>query len=252
MTVRGGPTILVGILLSVPAITWTGGTWIVDRLANRIDRRLFMVAGLLCVASEMIAMALTAIPSVPLAVPALAWALGALGMGMAYPSFSLTIIESAAAGQEGAVSASMKLVEALGSALGAGISGAIIAAGPAVRSQASGTAAAFVVVAAVAVMAIFLASRAARRPRAFNVAPASALRTGRAGHGETEGPASVYGQGGTWWPCVGLTDDTPSALGSGLSNSLCRIEHIAAFRQSRTISPATGANSVRPPQEPHL
>jgi predicted MFS family arabinose efflux permease len=160
MTVRGEPTILVGILLSVPAITWTGGTWIVDRFTARIDRRVFMAAGLLCVTGEMAAMALTAIPAVPLFVAAIAWALGALGMGMAYPSFSLTIIEAAAEGEEGAVSASMKLIESLGSALGAGICGAIIAAGPAIHSQRLAAGLAFCLVAALAFATIALAARA--------------------------------------------------------------------------------------------
>jgi MFS family permease len=160
MTVRGEPTILVGILLSVPAITWTGGTWIVDRFTTRIDRRVFMAAGLLCVTGEMAAMALTAIPAVPLFVAAIAWALGALGMGMAYPSFSLTIIEAAAEGEEGAVSASMKLIESLGSALGAGICGAIIAAGPAIHSQRLAAGLAFCLVAALAFATIALAARA--------------------------------------------------------------------------------------------
>lgn len=160
MTVRGEPTILVGILLSVPAVTWTCGTWVVDRLTKRLDRRIFMAGGLICISGEMAAMALTSIPAVPLFVPAIAWALGAFGMGMAYPSFSLTIIEAAAPGEEGSVSASMKLVESLGSALGAGVSGAIIAAGPAIRSQGTGTALSFCLVAAVALTATLLAMRA--------------------------------------------------------------------------------------------
>ena len=165
MTVRGEPTILVGILLSVPAITWTCGTWLVDRFTNRVDRRVFMAGGLLCITGEMLAMALTAVPSVPIVVPALAWALGALGMGMAYPSFSLTIIESAAPGEEGAVSASMKLVEALGSALGAGICGAIIAAGPAMNSQRLSAGIDFFLVAALAFATIALAARATPHSR---------------------------------------------------------------------------------------
>ncbi len=163
MTVRGEPTILVGVLLSVPAITWTCGTWVVDRFTTRLDRRLFMAGGLVCITGEMLAMALTAVPSVPIVVPALAWALGALGMGMAYPSFSLTIIEAAAPGEEGSVSASMKLVEALGSALGAGICGAIIAAGPALNSQRLSAGIAFCLVAGIAFATIALAARATHR-----------------------------------------------------------------------------------------
>jgi hypothetical protein len=48
-------------------------------------------------------------------------------MGLAYSTISLVVLETAPSGQEGSATASMELTSVLGSALGAGLGGAIIA-----------------------------------------------------------------------------------------------------------------------------
>ena len=159
ITLRGESTLVVGALLSIPAITWTAGTWALERTAGRIDRRWGMTLGLVLVAVELSTMAVSLLPGVPIVVPALAWAVGALGMGLAYPSFALAIINEAETGQEGAVTSSMKLVESLGNALGAGVGGALIAAGAVLGSETGGTAAAFLWAAGLALVALIPAWR---------------------------------------------------------------------------------------------
>lgn len=162
ITIRGESTLLVGVLLSVSTLTWTAGTWVLERTGGRFDRRVGMAAGLLCVGMEMLAMAFSVMPAVPIVFAAGAWALGALGMGLAYPSFSLAILAEAEPGQEGAATSSMKLAESLGSALGAGIAGALVAAGSALASQSAGAVAAFIAGGAVAVIALIPAVRSGR------------------------------------------------------------------------------------------
>ncbi len=49
-----------------------------------------------------------------------------LGIGLAYTTISLVVLETAAAGHEGEASASMSLASALGVALGTGIGGVFI------------------------------------------------------------------------------------------------------------------------------
>ena len=68
-------------------------------------------------------LALIVTPAVPVAVGALAWTIAGFGMGMAYPTFSLTVLAYAAEGTEGAASSAMKLAEVLGGAMGIGIGG---------------------------------------------------------------------------------------------------------------------------------
>ena len=60
-----------------------------------------------------------------------AWALAALGMGVANSTASLSILEEAPEGQEGNASASLQIAMNLGIALGTGVAGAILALGEA-------------------------------------------------------------------------------------------------------------------------
>ncbi len=161
ISVKGEPTLLVGFALSLSTITWTAGTWGIDRLGTRVARQKTMVAGLALVAIEMAVMALAVLPSVPVAVAIAGWVVGTLGMGIAYPSFSLTIIGEAPPGGEGSASAAMKLAESLATGVGAGIGGALIALGATLGSEAGGVAAAFVFGALLAVAGVVPAARSA-------------------------------------------------------------------------------------------
>lgn len=143
VTVRGRSTLLVGAALSVSTITWTAGTWGIERLANRVPRQQTVVVGLALVAVEMAAMVASVLPHAPVALAIVAWCVGTLGMGIAYPSFTLTIIGGARPGEEGAASAAMKLAESLATGVGAGLGGALVAAGIAMGSDARGVALAF-------------------------------------------------------------------------------------------------------------
>lgn len=161
-TVRDESTFLVGAGLTVSAIFWSAGTWTLERMKGRIDRRVTMVIGLSLVGCQAVAMAAAMIPAAPVAVALVAWPIGALGMGLAYPSFSLTVLSLAEAGREGIATSALKLCESLGAALGAGISGALIAAGGALDSERGGTAAAFLAMAVLAFSGILVALRAHR------------------------------------------------------------------------------------------
>jgi MFS family permease len=71
--------------------------------------------------------ALVLLPATPIPVAAIGWAVAGLGMGLAYSTLSLLILETAAAGEEGASSAALQLAFTLGTALGAGSGGALVA-----------------------------------------------------------------------------------------------------------------------------
>ena len=57
----------------------------------------------------------------------MAWGVGGLGMGLAYSTLSLVVLETASSDQMGSASASMELSSVLGTALGTGLGGVIIA-----------------------------------------------------------------------------------------------------------------------------
>lgn len=57
----------------------------------------------------------------------LAWALGGAGMGFAFQSHTLVVLRATPEGQEGRVSGNLQLADMLGSTLGTGIAGALVA-----------------------------------------------------------------------------------------------------------------------------
>ena len=165
ITLRGQSTFLVGAGLSITAVSWTAGTWVVDRAPKGFDRRLAMAGGMVLVAIEAALMALVVAETTPVVVAVIAWTVGAFGIGLAYPAFSLAALASASAGEEGATSSALKLVESLGAALGTGAGGAIIAAGATIGSSSGGAATVFGVMAGGALLGAWTSQRTRARSR---------------------------------------------------------------------------------------
>ena len=57
------------------------------------------------------------------------FALAGLGMGLSYSPLGLIVLREATPGEQGSASSALSLTDALGTALGTGVSGAIVAAG---------------------------------------------------------------------------------------------------------------------------
>ena len=70
-------------------------------------------------------MAATLALPVPALLAALAWGVAGLGMGLAFSTNSLVVLEAAQPGQEGTAAAALQLANVLGVAVGAGIGGVI-------------------------------------------------------------------------------------------------------------------------------
>jgi MFS family permease len=88
-----------------------------------------LVAGAALIAIGIAAEAAVPVSSVPVWVAAVAWAVAGLGMGLAYSTATLIVIETAEPGAEGAASAGMQLANTLGVAIGTGVAGGVIAFG---------------------------------------------------------------------------------------------------------------------------
>jgi MFS family permease len=125
--VRGASVAYAGLALTAATITWTAGAWVQARSAARISRRVTARLGLVSLAISFGITAAVLFPQTPLPVALFGWAVAGLGMGLAYTTLSLSMLELADPGQEGGASASLQLASVLGSGLGAGIGGALIA-----------------------------------------------------------------------------------------------------------------------------
>jgi MFS family permease len=166
ISIRGQNTLIAGIALTAATLTWTAGSWLQAKLAPRQGRRLLVTAGLLLIALGLAGIACVLIPGIPVVVAIVAWGVSGLGMGLAYSTTSLVVLETAPTGQVGSATASMELSSVLGSALGTGLGGVIIGFAAASGSlPGSGIAVVDILVIAVIGIAILTAVRLPGRPQ---------------------------------------------------------------------------------------
>jgi MFS family permease len=123
---RQQPSTVAGFALSAAAVSWAGGAWVQARYAARRSRGELVSGGAALIATGIVILALAIDVRVPVAVAWVGWAVAGFGMGIAHATISLTVIEQATEGREGAASAAMQLTSALGIALGAGIGSAMV------------------------------------------------------------------------------------------------------------------------------
>ena len=126
-SIRGQNTIIVGIAFTAATLSWTAGSWLQAHFAPTRGRRMLVLTGLSLIALAIVGIAIILIPVIPPQVAIVAWGIGGLGMGLAYSTISLVVLETAPKDQVGSASASMELSSVLGTALGTGLGGVIIA-----------------------------------------------------------------------------------------------------------------------------
>ena len=96
----------------------------------------------------------------PAAIGIACWAVAGFGIGLAYAPLSVVTLAQAADGQEGRATSSLQLSDMLGTALGSGVAGVLVAFGVAVAdSDRAGLVAVYVMGAVVAVGGALLARR---------------------------------------------------------------------------------------------
>jgi MFS family permease len=117
-----------GLPLTAAALTWTAGAWMLDRWSTRIRRRTMVRIGLMLVTAGIVIFLLVLRPQTPVAVTFLSWAVAGLGMGLAFSTLQLIVLDSATEGQEGIATAGMQLANSLGIAISAGVGGAVVSA----------------------------------------------------------------------------------------------------------------------------
>ncbi len=157
---RGLSAIAAGVVLTAATLAWTAGSWTQARNAERWPTRRFVRVGFLVVVAGLALYTWTLHPDVPvwLAVPTLA--IAGYGMGLAYAPMALIVLREAPAESHGTASSALSLMDTLGTAIGTGVSGAIVAAGLRATGEVSvGLAVAFVVSIAVGVGGFAISGR---------------------------------------------------------------------------------------------
>jgi MFS family permease len=151
-----------GLALTAATLTWTAGSWIQARWVGRYGTRAFVRAGAGVVALGVVGFALVLVPEVPVPVGVAFWAVAGFGMGLSYSPLSLTVLRDAPPESQGAATAGLQLSDVLGTSLGTGIGGALIAFGHREGYEDwVGLAAAFAVGAFAALVAFIIAGRMA-------------------------------------------------------------------------------------------
>jgi MFS family permease len=123
---RGLSIGVAGIVLTTASIAWAVGSWWQSGVIERWGaRRLTAIgAALIGTGSALVAVGLL---DVPLVLPYFGWTIGALGMGIVFPTIPLSVMGIAREGQEAGELSSMILMDYLGVGIGAGLGGASVA-----------------------------------------------------------------------------------------------------------------------------
>ena len=125
--VRGQSTTVAGLALTAATVTWTAGAWVQARLAARSSRRGLTATGLLLIVGGVAGVGLVVTTAAPVPFAAIAWGTAGLGMGVAYSTATLVVLESVPAGEEGVSSSAAQLLFVLGIALATGLGGTVVA-----------------------------------------------------------------------------------------------------------------------------
>jgi MFS family permease len=157
---RGLRAAEAGIALTAATISWTAGSWTQARLSSRHPAERFVRIGLLLLVAGLASFGLVLLPEVTpwVAIPTLA--LAGYAMGLAYSPLALIVLREAPTGEQGRASSAISLTDSLGTALGTGITGALVAASVrAVGEPATGLAFGFGVAVVVTLIGVAIGGR---------------------------------------------------------------------------------------------
>jgi MFS family permease len=124
--VRGLTVGIAGIVLTAATFAWAIGSWWQSRVVGRIGARSVTAAGavLIGIGSAVVAVGLL---DVPVIVPYVGWGIGAMGMGIVWPTIPVSVMGQAEEGHEAGDLSSTILMDYLGVGIGSGLGGASVA-----------------------------------------------------------------------------------------------------------------------------
>jgi MFS family permease len=169
---RGESPLLSGLAYMAATVTWTAGSWVNAHRIGVLGPGRFLRVGFTLLFVGVLAFMVVFARGVPtwLAVPL--WGFTGFGIGLAYSAPSLIVLREAGSADVGADTAALQLSDVLGSSLGTGIGGALIAFGsPTGKTGVEGLVATFVLAGIVAVVGLALTRRLGHRVAAGHPPP---------------------------------------------------------------------------------
>jgi MFS family permease len=115
-----------GVLLTLMTLAWAAGSWWQSRAAVRVSPARLLVIGTVGLVVGLASL-LLALVDVSLVIPYVGWTITGLGMGIAFPTIPLSVMDASTQGEEATELSSTLLMDTLGVALGAGLAGASVA-----------------------------------------------------------------------------------------------------------------------------
>ncbi|MGC8464576.1 MAG: MFS transporter [Acidimicrobiales bacterium] len=123
------PIALAGLVLTSSSISWSGGSWLQGhRLGSLSTVQKVMLGTVLEAVGLVILMVDFLSPGLSGWYSELAWFLAGGGVGITYPAVTLLALGHAPLRSEGSISSVVQIFDAMGSSLGVGILGALVAA----------------------------------------------------------------------------------------------------------------------------
>lgn len=123
---RGLPAWLAGLSLTVGGITWFTGSWFAG--GGFVPPHMRLVTGALGILLGLLICTLVVLPATPVWIAWLGWAFAGMGMGMAYPTQSVLVLEQSPPAEQGSNASALQLNETLTTAAVLGVVGAVFAA----------------------------------------------------------------------------------------------------------------------------
>ena len=164
---RGVSLAEAGIALTAATIVWTAGSWTQAHWSTRWSSYRFVQAGFAVALVGLAGFTIVLRQDVSWLVAIPTFALAGFGMGLAYSPIALIVLREAAAERQGSASSALSLTDMLGTALGTGVTGAIVAIGLRSNGQpVPGLAIAFVVALAAGLGGLLLTVRLRHRAAA--------------------------------------------------------------------------------------
>jgi MFS family permease len=124
---RGFSATESGVVLTAATLSWSLGAWVQARRIEQIGAARFVRIGFAMVAVGIVAFGAILSPAVPIAVGVVAWTVAGLGMGFSYSPLALVVLRDATPETQGTSTAGLQLSDVVGTALGTGVGGALIA-----------------------------------------------------------------------------------------------------------------------------
>jgi MFS family permease len=151
------PTWAAGLILTVGAVSWAGGSAVQARLGDRVASSTIARIGVLVLAIGIAVQFFTAFLVLPPIVAAIGWFVAGGGMGLVYPRISTLVLAYSTPRDQGFNSAAMSITDAAGGAVAIAFAGLVFTAFGAVVG--GGFTAALALTTAIALAAVPVAFR---------------------------------------------------------------------------------------------